>query len=145
MYNVNIICKLSVACVCDLLSYAHYTLLGDGFGLLVTQLSAPGHPALGRGAGTMVAVLCIAGGLLTFRLPVVPSLWTDMASHLTVDEERGTIVAPGTSEINLANALVGGECTAMEHIAIGDITRRRGGSDIGVGFTANLTLLKPSC
>lgn len=67
-----------------------------------------------------------------------------MGSVGAVHEERVAIVAPGASEIHLADAVGCREPAVVEHVAIGLVLGSGGGGDVGVGLAVNLTILKPS-
>ena len=113
-------------------------------GFLLGKLSAPADALAGVGSFASVVVLHIAGGLLTFLLPVVPALWTDGLRQFTIHKERIAIVAPRTAEIYLGSFRGGGDGTVVEDIAVSYVLRCRGSGDIRIDLAMDGAAFKPS-
>ena len=108
------------------------------------QLTAPPYPFVGGGAFAGILELKVAGGELTFLLPVIPAFGTNLRRQRAMHEQRIAVVAPGTAQIDLRHVRGTTDGTFIKDVAIRNLLRSGGGGDVAIGLAIDVAMLKPS-
>ena len=120
---------------------------GDGGCFGSSELTAPADASLWVGTLAAVVVFLVADGVLlsgvVIVFPVLPTFANDVLAKVAVHEEGVGVSTPGTTEIDFVNTLVGCQPAVVEDIAVLDVLRSGGGSNVGVHLAANLAAFEP--
>ena len=103
--------------------------------LVFRQTLNPVRPLIHGRARPIASVFSIIGSLMgnLFSL-VVPTLFTDMSIHETVDEHRFCILPPWPSQISALRRTIAGKTAVVHYVAI-KLSRGSGsGSDVTVNW-----------
>ncbi len=80
---------------------------------------------------------------LTLRLrPIMPTFRPDMASHITIDENNFSIIAPKTSQIHFGNIRIRRKLTVPENVTVRISLRRARRRDIRILLTVKCTIVE---